>query len=130
MLSAGPTGVSIRTSTGHLVQLGWDGAPVAIQFTDYTGAGCTGTPYIYLEDPSPLHVSSAFWSPAVNAYAVPTSTPGSYLAAPTNHSYTSFYEAGVGCQVGSGTSHGWGFTSYTPAQIGLGMSIDPPLTLE
>src|SRR5690606_33200011 len=74
-LASDSVGITLRTSTGHIVTLSWNGQPAHLRFVDFAGANCSGDAKIYMEDVvTPIHEQSAFWSEAHSGYLVPSGT--------------------------------------------------------
>lgn len=130
-LSSDATGVTVRTSTGHITVLGWDGAPVPLKYVDFTGAGCTGDVKIYVDlGGASIHEKSAYWSQFHSAFLVPSGTAVGGVIAPVSGSFVSYFLAGGTCTAFSGTELEWPASVQTPANIGLGMTINAPLSLQ
>jgi hypothetical protein len=131
VLAATGKSVSIQTSAGYFVELGWDGAPLALAYTVFADTTCSGAPYIYFEteDGLPIHAMAAFWSPPAGAYLVPVESDGDNVVAPTSVGIASFWNAGT-CGSYSGTVPAWSSTTNTAADLGLDFTVDLPLSIE
>src|SRR5690606_25648796 len=107
-LTSDPFGVVLRTSTGHIVTLAWDGAPVPVKYVLFSGPACTGSPKIYNETgAASIHEKSAYWSQQHGACLVPTDTALGGGVASVTGSYLTYTEVGLGCQMTAGTGFEW-----------------------
>jgi len=131
-LATGPMGITFRTTTGHIVTLGWDGGPVPVRYVDFSGLNCGGDPRLFFEQSGgTLHEMSAFWSPYNGKYLVPIGTVTNGVIASSPHDSLSYHETGVGCA--NYTVMGaqeWSTIQLDAPDIGLPLLIEGPLRVE
>lgn len=130
-LASDQFGVVLRTSTGYILTLAWDGAPVPLKYVLFASAGCTGAASIYNETGAgSIHEKSAFWSEPHAAFLVPTGTAVGGVIASVFGPYMSNSEQGFGCNNSPDNQPLWPAAPVTLTTVGLAMTIDAPIRLE
>jgi hypothetical protein len=127
VLSASRESLTVITSTGHTVTLGWNGA-IPIGQIWYSGAGCTGTAYLNSGGATP-RVSHARWvvySRAFNTLMRPALVAGGVSTSTGGFPVQSIDNPDCGTAT---TGNGWQLEAITNATAGLPATIAGPITI-
>ncbi|WP_217996811.1 hypothetical protein [Nocardioides jensenii] len=110
--------VTVLTSNGYMLAIGWDGSIAPAQ-AYYTGANCTGTAYLNSGGPNPswLYAKTLVYLGSANTLAVPAALDGSGAAANTGVNAAAIDNPTCGTSVGS--RNGWELKPTTAANTGL-----------
>jgi hypothetical protein len=105
-IAAQSGGVLIKTSTGYLLNVGWDGLAAKGQIY-YTGAGCTGEAFWNAGNvaPATMYGNSAVYSHSLNQWLVTESPSNGFVTSAAR-------PAGMAGQDNSGAS-GWNCRTLT-----------------
>ncbi len=120
---------TVVTSTGHVISLMPDGASYD-QTIYWTGASCTGTPYLasFGAASKPAVAGYVVHSPAAGGLLAPADVDGNGQA--PNVAFTAASYSDGACGATSGSGHGYRMQPVTPASVGLpAYPLAAPLTL-
>lgn len=129
VLSVSGSGVTLFTSTGHVITVGFDGAMQPAQVI-YTGAGCTGSAYLNAgsQYAGSTWANQVVFAGSLNSLAVPTGADANNLVANTSISAQTI--DGPPCSSFVGTCHGYPLTTVAPAAVGLpAFPLTAPVTI-
>ncbi|QDG53896.1 hypothetical protein FIV42_25080 [Persicimonas caeni] len=131
VLGASLEQVAVRTGNGYLVSLKWDGTPT-ITYTLYSNTGCSGTPYIYLDDvEQSIHAKTAVWSVQSNAYLLPNNPQNKAAISSQQNAYASYWDISTGaCSDSGSTIWSWPASTVSKSTLGLPSTIVAPLTVQ
>ncbi len=136
VVSVSTTSVTVRTSTGHVLTLGWDGKMRPAQ-AYYAGPGCTGTPYLNsgngdTPENTPLFAKLVVYLGSPNTLAVPTSIGPSGSA--TEVALTAASIDNPDCSPSIGPRSGWQLGNVSAGSVGLAAfsngGVPTPLVLQ
>jgi hypothetical protein len=118
VLDASGYGLLILTSTGHTVNLEWDGTIAPAQIY-YTGGGCTGTAYLNSgwSGAGPLWGGQVVYSGSFASLMVPTNLDANGLT--PNAAFTAAAIDNPTCGGASNTKNGYQLVTTTAAAVGL-----------
>lgn len=118
VLSIARNSVTVMTSKGYLLVVGWDGKIAPAQ-AYYTSAGCTGTAYLNSggDRPSWLYGKTLVYLGSANTLAVPAALDGTGAAA--NTAFTAATIDNPDCGDSAGERHGWKLKATNAADTGL-----------
>lgn len=127
VLSAARSTVTIRTSTGYVLTVGWDGVVPSGQIY-YTGAGCTGTAYLNSGGSAGIITTGNFltYSGSFNTLMRPASVSGGIATSVSGVAVQSIDNPTCGS---STTGSGWQLTAITNTAAGLPATIASPITI-
>lgn len=129
VVEASQYGVTIVTSTGHLLNVEWTGEMYPAQIY-YSGSNCTGTAILNAgwSEAGPIYGKTVVYSGSLSALMVPVvvNTNGT---SPLRSMSTASIDNPL-CMPMSGTHHGWELTTTTPTAVGLpGYPFQTPLRM-
>jgi hypothetical protein len=120
------------TSTGHVVSLGGDGTPANTPAFGWSGAGCTGTPYVAAGSfgvGAKILASKTVYSVILGQFLAPGNADASGLATSATFPLGSVDTLGA-CSPASGSEAAFLMTPLTNAQVGLPATIKSPLHVQ
>lgn len=131
IISVDSYGVTVKTSTGYIFSVSWEGKG-QVSWVWYTG-GCSGTVYLNAggSSGSPRYGKEIF---TINGnYYVPNSAEvtasGVILSKAVSYD-ASHYGDGAACSAASGSNSGWQLESITAVAAGLPAAITLPLEIQ
>ena len=127
VLSASRESLTVITSTGHTVTLGWNGVIPTGQIW-YAGANCTGTAYLNSGSPTPRasHARWVVYSRAFNTLMRPAIVAGGVSTSTGNFVVQSIDNPDCGTAF---SGNGWQLEAISNATAGLPASIAGPITI-
>ncbi|SFM70850.1 DUF7151 family protein [Marinobacter zhejiangensis] len=129
VLGATLTEITLRTPDpyNYLVTVGWDGN-FRDNYATYSGAGCTGDIYIYINGTpnAKIPARSAFWAGKENQFLVPN---GTGLITNQVIAYESYWDTGT-CTEEVKSDDMWAASLFSATSIGLPATITLPLSLQ
>ncbi len=130
LLSATEYVLTVLTSTGYMLGIGWDASFYPSQVY-YTGGACTGNAYLNDGGSSGLLLPGkvVYWVGSKNSFMVPANVSG------TTGMATSVPISATGldnptCNVYNSSSSGWLLTTITRASAGIPASFSLPLKVQ
>lgn len=130
VISAGGHGVTVLTSSGHVLSLEWDGTMSPAQIY-YTGGGCTGTAYLNSgwSEAGPYWAKQVVFSGSFGSLMMPTGANPNNLT--PNTAFTAAAIDNPTCGLASGTRHGYLLATTTATVVGLpSYPLTAPLRVE
>jgi len=120
-------GLTIATSTGYTVTVGWDGVVAPGQIW-YGGAGCTGTAFLNAGGSAKKMSGNVVVRSASVGLMVPASVTAGYAVA-AQGTFASIENPTCGNLVSS-NYYGWELVATDATTVGLPATILPPLTIQ
>lgn len=133
-------GLSIVTSTGYMLYVGWTGVPQTFQQIMFTGGSCSAGATKWLNTGTtsarPISGRMAIYSGTIDSYLVPANVAADgtatsvAMAGVTNQEQTRVSSNAGTCGTGSSTAYGFLLRTATAAEVGMPTTIATPLTVE